>query len=25
LGKGSSGTAVQDMNLVLGLPEDTDL
>jgi len=25
LGKGSSGTAVQDMNLVLGLPEDTGL
>jgi len=25
LGKGSSGTAVQDMNLVLGLPEDSGL
>ena len=25
LGKGSSGTAVQNMNLVLGLPEDTGL
>jgi N-acetyl-gamma-glutamyl-phosphate reductase len=25
LGKGSSGTAVQDMNLVLGLPESTGL
>jgi N-acetyl-gamma-glutamyl-phosphate reductase len=25
LGKGSSGTAVQNMNIVLGLPENTGL